>query len=181
LDGIEAFAVTAHQLLLRKAREFGLPVFFGVPLGFSTATLVFDPQGMTAEEYFDWRKGQDAEEQVVNLVLGSSPAALHLGQFDMRYVDFDRRVGPSHVGACLLCAGVMACEATRLLLNRPGTRFVPAYAQFDPYTGRMRRGRLRWGLRGLWIRLKKAILFRRLKKLRGCASAATTPVCSTGG
>jgi len=175
LDGIEAFAVPAHQLLLRKAREANLPVFFGVPLGFSTATLVFDPHGMPAEEYFDWRKGQSAEEQVVNLVLGSSPAVLHLGQFDMRYVDFDRRVGPSHIGACLLCAGVMACEATRLLLKRPGTRCVPAYTQFDPYTGRLRHGTLRWGMRGLWIRFKKYILMRRLKKLQIDRSEEKTP------
>jgi hypothetical protein len=177
LDGIEAFSVSAHRLLFHNARELGLPVFIGFPLGFSTAALVFDPRVMSADEYFDWHDGQDKIEQVLNFALGSAPAVLHLGQFDLRYVDFDRQVGPSHIGACLLCAGVMACEATRLLLHRPGVRFAPNYTQFEPYTGRLKRGRLRWGLRGPWMRLKKRILLRRLKQLRPGGLSAEKPAC----
>lgn len=180
LDGIEAFAVPAHRLLLSKARERNLPVFFGVPLGFSAAALIFDPRGMSADEYFDWHDGQEKNEQVVNLAFGSAPAVLHLGQFDLRYVDFERHVGPSHIGACLLCAGVMACEATRLLLNRPGTRFAPAYVQFDPYPGRMRRGKLRQGMRGLWMRLKKRVLMRRMNKIQDGRMTTNKPVCVVG-
>jgi hypothetical protein len=178
LDGIEAFAVSAHRLLFSQSRERGVPVFFSIPLGFGMAALIFDPRSMTAEEYFDWHIGQNETEQVCNLILGAAPSALYLGHVDLRYMDFDRHVGPSHIGGCLLCAGVMACEATRLLLDRPGVRFVPNYTQFEPYTGRLKRGRLRWGMRGPWLRLKKRILMRRLKQLRCDGALRGKPVCT---
>lgn len=161
VDGIETFAVGAHRLIAREARRRNQPLVMAAPLGFSAAMLCFDPQGMTVDDYFDWRDGQTNADQVVHFALGLAPAGLHVDQIDFARVDIARRVGPSNIAACLLCAGLVATEAARLALGRPGTRFAPSYVQFDGLSQRLRRGRLRFGNRGLGQRVKKWWLLRR--------------------
>lgn len=161
VDGIETFAVGAHRLIAREARRQNQPLVMAAPLGFSAAMLCFDPQGMTVDDYFNWQDGQANAEQVVHFALGLAPAGLHLNQIDFSRVDITRRIGPSNVAACLLCAGLVATETARLALGRPGTRFAPAFVQFDGLTHRLRRGRLPFGNRGLGQRVKKWWLLRR--------------------
>jgi len=165
IDAIEAFVIPPHRLLHREARERGLAVVFAAPLGFSAASLLFGPTGMTSDEYFDWRDGQDGLEQLANLFLGLAPAGLHGGDLDLRSVDLRRRVGPSNIAACLLCAGLVATETARLLLGRPGARFAPDYFQFDANRLRLRAGRLRNGNRNWRQRIRRTVLFRRYLKL----------------
>jgi hypothetical protein len=164
IDAIEMFAVPAHRLLLREARKRGLTVLFAAPLGFSAAVLVFSPDGMTADEYFDWRDGQSDFERFAQFVLGIAPGLLHLKDLDLRYVDVERRTGPSHIAACMLCAGIVLTEATRLLLDRPGRWCAPRYLQFDPYRARVQFGRLWGGNRNPLQRLKKFLLLRRYRR-----------------
>ena len=166
LDAIDAFCPCAHRLLHRKAREQGKPVIFAAPLGFSCAVLVFSPEGMDADTYFDWRDGQSETEQVLHLAMGTAPKGLHIKVMDTRYVDIENRLAPSNTAACMLCAGVVVNTVTKLLLGRGKIRFVPYYMQFDPYILKFRQGRLRRGMRGLWQRIKKQILLRMLRKGR---------------
>lgn len=161
VDGIETFAVGAHRLVAREARRRNQPLVMAAPLGFSAAMLCFDPQGMTVDDYFDWREGQTNADQVVHFALGLAPAGLHVNQIDFTRVDIAQRVGPSNIAACLLCAGLVATETARLAVGRPGTRFAPSYVQFDGLSQRLRRGRLRFGNRGLGQRVKKWWLLRR--------------------
>lgn len=161
VDGIETFAVGAHRLIARETRRRSQPLVMAAPLGFSAAMLCFDPQGMAVDDYFNWRDGQTNAEQVVHFAMGLAPAGMHVDQIDFARVDIARRIGPSNIAACLLCAGLVATETVRLVLDRPGTRFAPSYVQFDGMTQRLRRGRLRFGNRGLGQRVKKWWLLRR--------------------
>jgi hypothetical protein len=136
------------------------------PFGFSTVFVMIDPHGLSADEYFDWHDDQSYEEKICCFALGLAPGFLKLKELDLRFVDLDKHVGPSHVGACLLCAGVVSVETTRLLLKRPGARFAPEYLQLNPYTFGFTRGRTRNGNRGWLQRFRRKILLGRWHKLK---------------
>lgn len=170
INAIDVFSVPAHRLLYDSARRMGRCVIFGAPLGFTCGVLAFSPDGMCADDYFDWSDRQDDFTQTVNLILGTVPAGLHLGQVDFTYVDIERHLGPSFIGACMLCAGVVASQAASVLLGRSDVRFAPTYMQFDPQSGRAARGRLHRGNRGPLQRIKRALLLRRYRNQIGSAN-----------
>src|SRR5262249_45278841 len=58
VDGIDFFALESRRLLFREARRRGIWAVTAGPLGFSTAWLVFDPKGMSFDDYFDLHDGQ---------------------------------------------------------------------------------------------------------------------------
>lgn len=169
VDAIDVFSVPAHRQLFREARARGLSVLFAAPLGFTAAALCVDADGMAADAYFDWHDGQSPFEQTVNLLLGTAPAALHLGQVDLSKVDLEGHCGPSNGGACMACAGLVVQEAARRLLNRPGRWTLPEYVQVDFFGRRQVRGRLRRGNCGWIQRLKKRWVLRAYRKARAAA------------
>jgi molybdopterin/thiamine biosynthesis adenylyltransferase len=165
VDSVDFFAFDARRLLFRKAREKGIWAVTAGPIGFSTAWLVFDPAGMSFDEYFDMRDGMDPLDQFAAFAVGLTPRATHFGYIDLSYVDGKTGRAPSAGLACALASGVTAAEVVRILLHRPPLRPVPHFAQFDAYRCLLRRGRLRWGNRHPLQRLKRAILRRRLRQL----------------
>ena len=165
VDSVDFFSFDVRRLLFRKAREYGIWAVTAGPIGFSTAWLVFDPKGMSFDEYFDMHDGMDAADQFAAFLVGLTPRATHFGYIDLAYVDGRTGRGPSLGLACQLASGVAAAEVAKILLDRQPLRPVPWFAQFDAYRCLLRRGRLRWGNRHPLQRLKRAILRRRMHKL----------------
>src|SRR5262249_22393729 len=122
VDGLDFFALEARRLVHREARRRGIWVIMAGPLGFSTAWLVFDPAGMSLDDYFDSRDGQDRMEQLAAFAVGLAPRATHLSYLDLAEVDVRAERGPSLGLACQLCAGVTAAEAVKILLGRGPVR-----------------------------------------------------------
>jgi molybdopterin/thiamine biosynthesis adenylyltransferase len=175
VDGIDFFAIEARRLVFREARRRGIWAITAGPLGFSTAWLVFDPRGMSFDEYFDLRDGMDRWDQLIAFAVGLAPRATHLRYLDLSAVDFRSGAGPSAGLACQLCAGVAAAEVMKILLNRSPIRAAPHYSQFDAYRPVLRTGRLRRGNRHPLQRLKRWYLRRRLQTLGIIRSEATSP------
>ncbi len=167
IDGIDFFALDARRLLFREARRRGIWAVTAGPLGFSTAWLVFDPNGMSFDDYFDLRDGQDPVDQLAAFAVGLAPRATHLCYLDLKRVDLKSGRGPSVGLACQLCAGVAATEVAKILLRRGGLRPAPCYAQFDAYRSRLQSGYLWGGNRHPWQRLKRWWLARRLRQGMG--------------
>ncbi len=167
IDGIDFFALDARRLVYREARRRGIWAVMAGPMGFSTAWLVFDPHGMSLDDYFDFRDGQDRLEQLVAFAVGLAPRATHLRYLDLTQVDIQRERGPSAGLACQLCAGVAAAEVVKILLGRGPVRAAPYYSQFDAYQQQFRRGYLRGSNRHPWQRLKRWWLLRRLRMESG--------------
>ena len=162
IDGIDFFCIAARKLLFREACKRGIWSITAGPLGFSTAWLVFDPKGMSFDEYFDLRDDLPEVEQVAAMAVGLCPAATHIKYLDLRHVDLKSGRGPSAGLACQLCSGVAAAEVLKILCNRGTLRPAPYYCQFDAYRQMFRRGYLWWGNRHPLQRLKRAILRKRL-------------------
>ncbi|HEV3021017.1 MAG TPA: hypothetical protein VGX76_01060, partial [Pirellulales bacterium] len=79
-------------------------------------------------------------------------------------VDIRAAKGPCLSLACQLAAGVVATEVVKILLGRGQVRAAPYYQQFDPFVGKLARGRLPWGNRHPWQRCKRWFVGRRLKR-----------------
>jgi molybdopterin/thiamine biosynthesis adenylyltransferase len=163
IDGVDFFSFSARRMIFAEARRRGLWAITAGPLGFSTAWLVFDPRGMSFDEYFDLRDDMTGVEQTAAMAVGLCPAGTHLPYLDLKQVDLKTGRGPSAGLACQLCAGVAAAEVLKIRLGRGQVRPAPYYFQFDAYRQTFRRGRLWWGNRHPLQRLKRTLLARRLK------------------
>lgn len=165
IDGIDFFALQARRSVFQEARRRGIWAVTAGPIGFSTAWLVFDPRGMSFDDYFDFHDGMDPVEEIAAFAVGLAPRATHLRYLDLSAVDPQSGRGPSVGLACQLCAGVAAAEVVKILLGRGSLRPVPHYSQFDAYRQILRTGRLAWGNRHPLQRLKRWYLSRRLRSL----------------
>lgn len=164
VDSVDFFAFEAKRLIFREARKRGIWVLTAGPVGFSTAWLAFDPEGMSFDDYFDLRDGMQDVDKFCAFAIGLAPHATHVPYFDFSYVDGSGR-GPSVAAACQLAAGVVGAEAVKILLGRGQTRAAPCFHQFDAYRYLLRKGRLRFGNRGPLQLLKRRILRARMLKL----------------
>lgn len=162
VDAVDFFAFDARRLLFREARRRGIWAVTAGPIGFSTAWISFDPNGMSFDEYFDLRDDMDSLDLFIAFALGLAPKVTHVPYFDFSYVDRESGRGPSVAAACRLASGVVGAEATKILLQRGEVRPAPAFHQFDAYRYLLRRGRLRFGNRGPLQRVKRRVMRRRL-------------------
>lgn len=154
IDGIDAFEIEARRVLFMKARQMGIPVISAGPIGFSTALLVFMPEAMSFEDYFDIQKHMDSEEKFIRFLLGLTPKLHYLSYMDTRKVDQKQKYGPSVASSVALCAGFAATEAIKILLKRKRVYPVPHFQYFDPYLMKFKKGYLPFGNRNPLQRLK---------------------------
>ena len=73
LDGLDFFAPAARRLLFQKARERKIPAVTAGPIGFGTSALVFHPDGMSFDDYFDLRDDQDEIQHLLRFYVGIVP------------------------------------------------------------------------------------------------------------
>ena len=154
LDGLDFFQFEIRRNLFNMARSMGVPVITAGPLGFSSALLVFTPQGMGFDEYFDVSGNLPEEQKYLRFAMGLAPRPTHIGYIDLSRVDLKGGKGPSLNIACQLCASLAATEAVRIILGKPGIRPAPYFMQFDPFRQVLRKGRLARGNRSLSQRAK---------------------------
>ncbi len=164
VDGIDAFEIAVRRLVYRNAREMGIYALGAGPVGFSTVWVIFAPDGIEFDAYFDLHDAMDPVEQFAAYVVGMAPNALQRHYLDLTYVDVRNQRGPSLACACQLAAGVVGAEVVKILLQRGRIYSAPYYHQFDPYLGKYVRRRLRFGNRHPLQRLKRHWLVRRLRQ-----------------
>jgi molybdopterin/thiamine biosynthesis adenylyltransferase len=155
LDGLDFFQFEIRRTLFNMARSMGVPVITAGPLGFSSALLVFTPQGMGFDEYFDVGGELPEEQKYLRFAMGLAPRPTHIGYMDLSRVDLKGGKGPSLNIACQHCASLAATEAVRIILGKPGLKPAPYFLQFDPFLQVLRKGRLARGNRSISQRAKR--------------------------
>src|SRR5687767_11721207 len=68
VDGIDAFEIDLRRLLYSKARQLGIHALGAGPVGFSTVWVIFSPDSMTFDRYFDLSDEMDDVEKFVAYV-----------------------------------------------------------------------------------------------------------------
>jgi len=164
VDSLDFYCFEERFLLYGKAREKGLWVLTAPPLGFGFTLLMFDPKGMSFENYFGFHSGMSERDRVVALIAGIAPKPFMLRYLDRKQPDMAGRRLPSVGAAPFMIAGVIATEVTRLLTGKGTAMAVPSVYQFDALLRRFRRRTYFWGMRGPLQRLKRLILNRVLPR-----------------
>jgi molybdopterin/thiamine biosynthesis adenylyltransferase len=140
VDALDVFSFKARRLLHRHAVSLAMWVISGGPMGFSGVWIIFDPDGMSFDDYFDISDDMNELEQLVAFIVGMTPEATHAPYMDMSAVDLEAQTGPSSGLASQISAAAVACAAVKILLGRDGVEAAPHCHQFDPYAGRYAHG-----------------------------------------
>ena len=165
VDGVDFFAIESRRLLFAEARRRGMWSITAGPHGFGTAWLIFSPNGVSFDEYFDIDDSSDDVDKLVAFSVGCVPPLLHLKYVRLAaYFQPTSGKGASLGLACQLASGVVAAETAKIILNPSSVRTAPWYAQFDPYCGRLRRGYLWGGNRHPWQRMKRWWLRKQMRR-----------------
>ena len=155
IDSLDFFALSARKLVFQKCYDKGIPVVTAAPLGMGSALLCFMPGQMTFEEYFRFEDKQTEEGQLIQFLIGLSPAMLQRDYLaDESAVSFEERRGPSTAMAINLCAGMAETYALKILLNRGKVLAAPYGLHFDAYKNKLTKTWCPKGNRGLVQRLK---------------------------
>ncbi|QJR81994.1 ThiF family adenylyltransferase [Alteromonas pelagimontana] len=158
IDSLDFFALAARKLVFQKCYDAGIPVVTAAPLGMGTALLCFMPGKMSFEEYFRFEDKATEEEQLIQFLIGLSPAMLQRPYLvDKSAVDFKAKRGPSTAMSVTLCAGVAETYALKILLNRGEVLCAPYGLHFDAYRNTMKKTWCPKGNRGLLQKLKYKI------------------------
>jgi molybdopterin/thiamine biosynthesis adenylyltransferase/pimeloyl-ACP methyl ester carboxylesterase len=151
VDAVDFYAIEAHLAVHAAARRHGLYTIVGSAVGFSACLQVFDPNGMTIEEYCDIRSGMPPLEKQLRYACSIVPELLHVNYFDVSRsesnTDFMKGTGPSLSVACSLAASIVAGEVALIILKRRPPRCIPYTFQFDPYTWRYAQTYIEGGMR----------------------------------
>ncbi|NCP96876.1 MAG: hypothetical protein COW73_06105 [Nitrospirae bacterium CG18_big_fil_WC_8_21_14_2_50_70_55] len=147
VDGLDFYAMAARRLLFTTAKKMGLYAITAGPIGFSCPMLIFSPDSMGFDDYFGFTDGQTDVQQRNRFAVGLTPRATHLPYLPLSTEIFEKAKGPSLALATNLCAGMVATEVIRILLNRGGIKAVPNWVQFDAYRRLYKKGYRMWGYR----------------------------------
>jgi hypothetical protein len=164
VDSLDFYCFEERFLLYGHARKKGLWVLTAPPLGFGFTLLMFDPKGMSFEDYFGFRSGMSERQRVIALIAGIAPKPFMLKYMDRSRPDFEGRRLPSVAAAPFMIAGVIATEVTQILLGKGRRMAAPTIYQFDALLRRFRRRTYPWGMRGPLQRLKQVLLDRMLPR-----------------
>ncbi len=131
-DAIDYFSIPPRRLLHREARKRGIPVVFAGPVGFGATLFIFDPRGMSLDEYFDFRAGQTEAEMLENFGIGLIPGQLYRHSLDNQNLDFRNHSGSVLSSTCLLCTALVGIAALTLLVGKSiALKPVPHVYQID--------------------------------------------------
>jgi len=171
IDGLDFFVFEIRRKLFKRAAQKGIYVITAAPLGFSSAVLVFSPDGMGFDEYFNITKGMTADDKYLSFAVGLAPKPTHIKYMNFSKIDFNSKAAPSLNIACQLCSGMAAAETLKIILKRGRIKFVPYYWQFDAYQNKFKIGKLYFGNKNPVQRLKKAfvklLLMKKKDKING--------------
>jgi hypothetical protein len=154
VDSLDAFSINDRRRVFRKAAELGIYGIGVGPVGFSAVWVAFAPDGMSFDEYFALKEGQNCGQQFANYIAGMAPRATHRSYVDSSHVNVQERYGPSVGMACHLASGILTTEVVKILLRRGQISAAPHFHQFDPYVGKYVRGCLKRGNRSFTQRIK---------------------------
>lgn len=165
LDGIDFFTIEARRLLLREARNHGVYVVSAGPIGYGSSLLVFDPKGMSAEDYFNWCDEISETEKLLRFGLGVTPTIMQRSYFHPDAINWKNHKAPSLITGIMLVGNLVSTEVLKIIFGEK-VRPAPSSLHFDPYLRKLKLVWMPWGNRNPIQRIKLLIM-KRVMKSRG--------------
>jgi molybdopterin/thiamine biosynthesis adenylyltransferase len=129
IDGVDFFSIDARRMIFREARRRGIWAITAGPIGFSTAWLVFDPNGMSFDDYFDLADEMPKIDQLIAFAVGLAPRATQTAYMDISKVNLSTGAAPSVGFSCQLASGVAAAEVAKIFTGKVRLSPAPHYQQ----------------------------------------------------
>ena len=123
--------------LQRAARQQNKYYFFTSAIGFGAMIVIFDPRGLTLEEFDDLPIDVNLDEvEKINVsierIVPNIPAYLHVSiREDLADICAGRRTGPSSSVGVGLASILAANEAVNIILRKRDIRVAPLFIQAD--------------------------------------------------
>jgi sulfur-carrier protein adenylyltransferase/sulfurtransferase len=158
MDALDFNCFAERFLLYRKAREKGIWIVMVAPTGFGSSLFVFDPKGMTFEDYFGIHEKMPHFDKYFDFAYGLTPSPFMLRYMDMKAVKLSEGRLPCVSPGFFVTSGVAATEAMKIILNKKPLKAVPWMSQFDAYLYRYASKYYPMGMRSPLQRCKKWII-----------------------
>lgn len=131
-DTLDFFVIRPRRLLYAKARQRGIPVLICSPVAFGVTGQLFDPHGMSFDEYFALNDEQDEQAQLERFGNGLTPAMLYRAYAESPSLDFGAKKVASLSASCLMATSWGSSLALMILLGiEHNFKAVPYSYQFD--------------------------------------------------
>lgn len=154
IDAVEFFEIGVHRMLFDECMSRGIPVVFGVPLGFGASVVIGASGGMSFDEYFDIDINASPALQALKMAIGVAPAGYHLNYLEPGAVDLGARKAPSFSSGCKLASGMVIGKAVQAFLHPDEIRPLPHFTSYDVRLDSFKTGYLFMGNRNPWQRFK---------------------------
>ena len=116
IDGMDFFALNAHETLIQEALKQQIPVIAAVPFGLGAGYIAFTPQGCDFKQYFRFSLAKDEHEKAILFALGFGIGAYHIHYLQPEYVKIQQKSGPSHIAGIKACSGLISAGTCQALL-----------------------------------------------------------------
>lgn len=134
IDALDFFAFEDRRALYHFARKLEVPVISCGPIGMGASLIIFTPESITFDQYFDWQMFDSFETKAVKFLIGITPklkAKDYMGAPGR--LDFRKGHTSSLAIGPQFAAGVMASEALKIMLKRGKVRVAPHAFHYDAY------------------------------------------------
>lgn len=158
VDSIDFFEIDMRRLIFNTCREMGIYAVTAAPLGFGATLQVFDPNGMSFDDYFGIDDQTPQLEKIAAFAAGLTPNPYHLSYMDTSRVSFKRRTGPAVSPACTMAASLVATETVKILTGKGEIRPIPCYLQFDMLLNKFKMGKIALGAKSPTQKKKRRLI-----------------------
>ncbi len=158
VDAMDFFAYKERLSLLVACRKKNLFVISSGNVGFGASLLIFDPHGMELEKFLGVPLTSSKEDLMAAFALAWIPRQLSSSYTNPSFVSLESKVAPATGIAALLAGAMISTEVLRFLLKHPGLLPVPHYVEVDVHEGKYIQGKLRWGNKSVWQKIRRYVL-----------------------
>ena len=158
VDGIDFFALELKLLLFETSYQMKLTAITSCPLGFGASLIIFSPEGMKYDEYFDIKDGMNESDKRMALTYGLSPSPLCLKYMGKQALQVKNTRSASVSPGLTLVGALTGTEAVKILTKKWPATACPYIFQMDMMTSQVRKKYFPMGMRSPWQRFKKWII-----------------------
>jgi len=155
-DGLDLYASDLRSPLYQRAHQKGIYVVSSGPFGMGTSTIVFSPNKMSFNSYFDLNhKNLSVEAKIIRFLVGMSPSLIHKEYVSSaENVDlFGGRLPSIHSG-CYAASAALSTAIVKIALKRGKVLYAPWTYQVDFYLNKTRKRYLPFGNRNIFQKFK---------------------------
>lgn len=158
VDGLDFFEIKTREIIFAACYDRGIPAITAAPLGMGCAYLIFMPEKMSFESYFQLQN-KTYLQKLIRFLIGLSPKSPHKDYLVLpNKINLTEKKGPSTIMGCQLCASITATEILKILLSRGPVYPAPYFHVFDAYQQYAKHQKLWFGnnhplqkLKAFWI------------------------------